>query len=127
MTTFTIPAPACPSISSLAISSWAFFMLSCIACACFMSPASWFFIIVATSSRGSARLDRIGTHARVEPRHDVLHEWIVAKRLLRARASRVALALFLSRQGRIGALAHFETKLQAASEGLFQRGLELVG
>src|SRR5690606_2381088 len=40
MTTFTRPAPDSPLTSMLASSSCAFFMLSCIAWACFMRPAS---------------------------------------------------------------------------------------
>ena len=40
MTTVTRPAPDWPSTSIVASSSCAFFRLSCIAWACFMSPAS---------------------------------------------------------------------------------------
>ena len=49
--TLTSPAPDWPSTSVCASSSWARFMLSCICCACFISPASWFFIMVGSLSR----------------------------------------------------------------------------
>src|SRR5690606_7429200 len=45
ITTLTRPAPDWPSTSIEASCSWTFFMLSCICWACFISPASWFFII----------------------------------------------------------------------------------
>ena len=48
--TLTSPAPDWPSTSVRASSSCARFRLSCIACACFIRPASWFFIIAAASS-----------------------------------------------------------------------------
>ena len=38
--TFTKPAPASAVTSTKASSSWAFFRFSCMACACFMRPAS---------------------------------------------------------------------------------------
>src|SRR4030095_12144593 len=38
--TFSRPAPDSPVTSTWASSSWAFFRLSCMACACFMRPAS---------------------------------------------------------------------------------------
>ena len=87
ITTLTRPAPDCPSTSISANSSCAFFRLSCICCACFMRPASWFFIMGAMlqssrngfviesavgSSRRSARARRArtarcGTRPRPSP------------------------------------------------------------
>src|SRR5450830_518812 len=49
MTTLTRPAPDWPSTSISASDSWAFFILSCIAWACFIRPASWFFIMMGFS------------------------------------------------------------------------------
>src|SRR6185295_17590618 len=80
--TFTRPAPDCPSTSMVASSSCAFLRLSCIACACFMRPASWFFIMVVFSWNvsvwSSVRLDGAGHDAcRLVLRHQRLHEGVV--------------------------------------------------
>ena len=44
--TLTKPAPDSPVTSIKASSSWAFLRLSCMAWACFIKPANWFFIML---------------------------------------------------------------------------------
>src|SRR5215217_4934890 len=63
MVTLTRPAPDSPVTSIVASSSCAFFRLSCIACACFIRPASCPFII-ARSPRDSQRLHGTGDDPR---------------------------------------------------------------
>src|SRR5450432_544682 len=67
--TLTRPAPDWPSTSIVASSSCAFFRLSCIACACFIKPASWPFImssllVVGARARCSMRFHRARHDAR---------------------------------------------------------------
>src|SRR5436190_3395429 len=82
MVTFTRPAPDWPSTSIVASSSCAFFRFSCIAWACFISPASWPFIMVP-APRSSQRLDRAGDDARgLVLRQQRLDERIVVDLLL---------------------------------------------
>src|SRR5437762_13587418 len=98
------------------MASCTFFMLSCIACACFISPASSFFIMVAISPVRSDRLDRIRLDPGIEARQDVLDERIVAKCRFGARPCGLAPAPFLRREGGIRHLPGLETQPDAAGK-----------
>src|SRR5262245_30697970 len=83
-------------------------MFSCICCACFIWPASWFFIMVKVPSgwrvrRTSAQgLDGIGANFRIEPAERVLDERLVAERGLGLRLRLGLLALPLRGERRLG-------------------------
>ena len=91
ITTFTRPAPDSPSTSTLASSSWAFLRLSCMAWACFMSPASCPllnmekpFVEWVGKERGSERQHAARNDARIELAHQGLHEGVVLHHFQRA-------------------------------------------
>src|SRR2546426_8452426 len=123
--TFTRPAPDWPSTSIVASSSCARFRLSCMACACFIRPASWFFIMVA-SPESSVRLDRAGDDARgLVLRHQRLHQRVVVDDLFGVALAALALGVGAQRR-RVFGHAGLELQPQRAAEQLRQRGLKLV-
>src|SRR5215510_4284284 len=95
MTTFTMPAPACPSTSIAASCSCTLRTFSCICCACFISPASCplFIMVSRPLLRGFHRFDR-----RVEVGDQLAHERVAAD--LRARLRRTHAPLAFGQRGR---------------------------
>src|SRR5258706_13782945 len=83
MVTLTRPAPDSPVTSMLASSSCAFLRLSCMACACFMRPASCPLLNMAISLFGTGcGLDAARHDFRAKVSHHVLDEGIAQDDLL---------------------------------------------
>src|SRR5439155_22566825 len=123
--TFTWPAPDWPSTSMWASSSWAFFRLSCIAWACFISPANWFFIMVLLLEI-STGFDRAGHDARgLVLRHQGLHQRVVVDDLLGLQLTARALGRVALR-GRVFGAARLDLEAHRALQRLGQGGLEFL-
>src|SRR5689334_3117291 len=96
--TFTRPAPAWPSISIFASSSCAFFMFSCICCACFIKAPNPPFGIIASPLVAGWVARRLGGADRrrhdfgAQVLHQALHERVFLDGLGRARLALLHLA-----------------------------------
>src|SRR5260221_6106788 len=131
ITTFTRPAPDWPSTSIFASSSWAFFMFSCICCACFIKAPSPPFIMssplvaVGFAHRILGRANGSRDHFRAEIAHELAHERIFLDRF---GGARLALGfLFRSRGGEAAARggSHAHREPQARAEMRRELGLQL--
>src|SRR5689334_14368238 len=130
MVTFTRPAPDCPSTSIFASSSCAFFMFSCICCACFISwPRPPFGIIASplfVGARGIVRRADGGSHdLGTEVAHQVAHEGIVLDRLGGTGLLHREVARARGGDTRAGGGAHAHGEAHVRPEVPLQVGLEL--
>src|SRR5205809_6043344 len=129
--TFTRPAPDCPSTSVFASSSCAFFMFSCICCACFISWPSPPFGIIASpllvgSARGIVRRANGGCdYLGAEIAHEVAHEGIVLDRLGRARLLLREVARLRGGEARATGRSDAHREPRVRAEMLLELGLEL--
>src|SRR5690606_18019288 len=125
ITTLTMPAPAWPSTSICASCSCILRMLSCICCACFISPASWPFIMSAFLAT-LFRFDRIFLERAVEILDQLTHERIFADLRHRRRLALLRLAVGDGLGRHAGHLAGTKNHLQLRAQYLAQRGTQLV-
>src|SRR5882672_684652 len=117
MVTLTMPAPDWPSTSTVASSSWSFFMFSCICWACLISPASCAFICLVSVVWFALlrRLDRRFDDGRVEVLDQVANERVLADRGGGAVARGVA-----------AGLADTHRQAHRLAEVILQRSAQLV-